>query len=70
MPDNWSFVIAAYALTAIVLALYWRSLNRRERDATPRKATSRPRRPAPASRLPHAPSDATATSSLHSPPRS
>jgi len=44
MPDHWSFVIAAYAVTAVVLALYWRSLNRRERDAVPRVA-SRPRRP-------------------------
>jgi hypothetical protein len=44
MPDNWSFVIAAYVVTAVVLALYWRSLNRRERDAVPRLA-SRPRRP-------------------------
>ena len=36
MPDNWSFVAAAYGLTAVVLALYWRSLDRRERAALPR----------------------------------
>lgn len=36
MPDNWSFVVAAYLLTALVLALYWRSLDRRERASLPR----------------------------------
>ena len=41
MPDNWSFVIAAYGVTAAVLAWYWRSLNRRERDAAPRLASRR-----------------------------
>jgi hypothetical protein len=32
MPDNWGFVIAAYALAAVVLGTYWRWLARRERD--------------------------------------
>jgi hypothetical protein len=32
MPDNWSFVAAAYGITAVVLVWYWRRLARRERD--------------------------------------
>lgn len=32
MPDNWSFVVAAYAVTALALGAYWRRLTRRERD--------------------------------------
>ena len=32
MPDNWSFVLAAYGLTAIVLALYWHRLVRKEKE--------------------------------------
>jgi hypothetical protein len=32
MGDNWSFVLAAYALTALVLLAYWRRLVRRERE--------------------------------------
>ena len=32
MPDNWGFVFAAYGLTAVVLALYWRHLVRKEKD--------------------------------------
>ncbi len=44
MADNWTFVAAAYVLTAVVLALYWRSLARREREAAPRRAVSRPSR--------------------------
>jgi hypothetical protein len=32
MPDNWAFVLAAYGLSAIVLALYWRFLTRREKE--------------------------------------
>jgi hypothetical protein len=31
MLDNWSFVIAAYGLAAVVLAAYWRFLFRLER---------------------------------------
>lgn len=32
MPDNWSFVVAAYALAAFALAGYWRRLVRRGRE--------------------------------------
>lgn len=32
MPDNWSFVAAAYGLTAVVLGVYWRRLVRREKE--------------------------------------
>ena len=32
MPDNWSFVAAAYGLTALVLGLYWRRLVRKEKE--------------------------------------
>lgn len=32
MPDNWGFVIAAYAVTALVLGAYWRRLTRLERN--------------------------------------
>jgi len=32
MPDNWGFVFAAYGLAAVVLALYWRFLVRREKE--------------------------------------
>lgn len=32
MPDNWSFVIAAYGLAALGLGGYWRFLRRRERE--------------------------------------
>ena len=32
MPDNWSFVIGAYALAALALGGYWRHLVRRERE--------------------------------------
>jgi hypothetical protein len=41
MPDNWGFVVAAYALAALVLGGYWRWLARRERDLLA-LATSRP----------------------------
>ena len=34
MPDNWSFVAAAYGLTALVLGLYWRRLARKEKALT------------------------------------
>jgi hypothetical protein len=32
MPDNWAFVVAAYALAAVVLAGYWRFLIRRAHE--------------------------------------
>ena len=31
MPDNWSYVFAAYGLAAAALIGYWRSLARRTR---------------------------------------
>ncbi len=41
MPDNWPFVIAAYALAAIVLTLYWRFLVRREKELDDARAVRR-----------------------------
>jgi len=32
MPDNWGYVLAAYALTAVVLGFYWRRLVRKEKE--------------------------------------
>ena len=32
MADNAGFVVAAYVVTAISLAAYWRFLRRREKD--------------------------------------
>ncbi|HEV8585673.1 MAG TPA: hypothetical protein VGT02_11950 [Methylomirabilota bacterium] len=32
MPDNWSFVAAAYGLTAAVLLWYWLRLGKKERE--------------------------------------
>jgi hypothetical protein len=37
MPDNWSFVFAAYGLAALVLGGYWRRLHRRERELAARE---------------------------------
>jgi hypothetical protein len=37
MGDNWTFVLAAYALTALVLFAYWRHLVRRERELDERE---------------------------------
>jgi hypothetical protein len=37
MPDNWSYVFAAYALAALALAGYWRHLARRARSLTGRE---------------------------------
>jgi hypothetical protein len=57
MPDNWSFVAAAYGLAAIVFLGYWRRLVQKERDLTaqapigrigatpPEQATHGPTRP-------------------------
>jgi hypothetical protein len=47
MPDNWAFVIAAYALALVVFGGYWRRLARREREvaglaAGRRESTTRP----------------------------
>jgi hypothetical protein len=43
MPDNWSFVIAAYGLTALVLGLYWRRLVRKEKTLSDMTTTRSPR---------------------------
>ena len=43
MPDNWAFVIAAYAIAAAALGGYWRRLVRLERDLETRE--TRRRRP-------------------------
>jgi hypothetical protein len=40
MPDNWSFVAAAYGLTALVLGIYWRRLVHKE--AALERAKARP----------------------------
>ena len=32
MPDHWGFVVAAYTVTAVILAGYWRMLARKERE--------------------------------------
>jgi hypothetical protein len=62
MADHWGFVAAAYGLTAVVLLLYWRRLQKQERevDALRRSTGERSRdasrtghpRPDPASRPP------------------
>lgn len=43
MPDNWGFVVAAYAIAAVALAGYWRRLVRRERELTSLDARRRGR---------------------------
>jgi hypothetical protein len=49
MPDNWSFVFAAYVLAALVLGAYWRRLGRRERElAALERRSARPGHRAPA----------------------
>jgi hypothetical protein len=40
MADNAGFVVAAYVVTAICLAAYWRFLHRRDKELSDR---SRPR---------------------------
>jgi hypothetical protein len=41
MPENWGYVLAAYAIAAVALAGYWRRLARRARAlrAGPRRRT-------------------------------
>jgi hypothetical protein len=39
MSDNWSFVAAAYGLTALVLGIYWRGLVRKEKALSDLKKT-------------------------------
>jgi hypothetical protein len=43
MPDNWTFVIAAYGLAVVVLGAYWRHLLRREREVDALEARTPPR---------------------------
>ena len=45
MPDNWSFVAAAYGLAAIVFLGYWRRLGTKEREITALLADRRSHRP-------------------------
>jgi hypothetical protein len=62
MPDNWTFVAAAYGLAALAFGGYWHWLARKERELTTLRdaRTSRSRqpsrpghpRPEPASRHP------------------
>jgi hypothetical protein len=42
MADHWGFVVAAYGLSALVLAGYWRHLVRRERQLTSNAAATAP----------------------------
>jgi hypothetical protein len=35
MPDNWGFVLAAYAIAALILAGYWWRVERRLRTLEP-----------------------------------
>ena len=41
--DHWTFVTAAYGLTAVVLVLYWRRLARKERELQTLTRKSPPR---------------------------
>ena len=52
MPDNWSFVAAAYGLAAIVFLGYWRRLSRKEREITTLRS-DRASRSRPLSRAAH-----------------
>jgi heme exporter protein D len=55
MPDNWGYVAAAYALTAVMLAGYWRHLVRRATELTAPRATRRTRQSARISPAPGSP---------------
>jgi len=61
MPDNWSYVVAAWAIAAAALAGYWRYLARRERALegagrpAPRRAGEAPSRPPAAGAAPGGP---------------
>jgi len=37
MPDNWSYVLAAYGVAAVALIGYWRYLGARSRDLSRRR---------------------------------
>ncbi len=54
MPDNWSFVVAAYGLAAVVLVLYWRFLVRRQREFEDACAVRRELRQGAGASEPHA----------------
>jgi hypothetical protein len=41
MPDNWSYVVAAYGLAAVALLGYWRYLSARARALAERKQAER-----------------------------
>ena len=43
MPANWGYVIAAYAIAAIVFLGYWRHLARRRRALSQARPASRTR---------------------------
>ena len=43
--DHWGFVLAAYGLAAVVLALYWRHLCRRDRELSQIVNATSPRGP-------------------------
>jgi hypothetical protein len=43
MPDNWGYVVAAYAVAAVFLGAYWRYLTRRARQLDTRYLRRRPR---------------------------
>jgi hypothetical protein len=45
MPDNWSYVIAAYGLAAVALLGYWRYLGARARALAERKRAGGRRAP-------------------------
>lgn len=45
MPDNWSYVAAAYGLTALVLGLYWRHLVRKENELANDQIAERSQKP-------------------------
>ena len=45
--DHWGFVLAAYGLAAVVLALYWRHLCRRDRELSQIANATAPRAPRP-----------------------
>jgi hypothetical protein len=43
--DHWGFVLAAYGLAAVALALYWRHLCRREHELSEIAQATAPRVP-------------------------
>jgi len=46
MPDNWAYVVAAYAVAALAVGGYWRHLAARARALRDRPAQTRRRRTA------------------------